>query len=351
MSLYDGQGSRSIGGAEYDDGSAVLGGSGFIEQSEVGALAPNDLQVTTTLDEASLADVALEPNDLQVSTTLEQAELAILPDDLRVATTLGQATLELLADDLQVSATLGATQLSLSPEDLQVTTRIESISFRRPIDSGAQTEVEKTEGVAVTHVMEIHYKDGDTQKVLRLTTANQPMDVTVEGVQQTFSATPENVLRIGTVTVTSDMAEQGVELQVGGVDRTFIGLVMDDDVHFRGQLVKMWRVYMDPDSGTVSAVVPDSDNGWLFHINDAIEFEEDWGGPGEGGTVTVTTRLVSRLAVLQQPTPVMANVDSHNEMLARAGVLAVGDNPDTFFQNLPAIMNKRFRWGEAYIDL
>lgn len=345
---------RVLGTAHYSgDGLQALGTHGFsVAVEEDGNLSPDDLRSATRLEQAVI-DTDLTPDDLRSETTLGGTDLFVLlePEDLRSATRLQNITTPLVPDDLRSAARLDQAVPSLAPFDLRSSTRLDSIALRRPIDSGAQDEVDKASGVAVTHVMEIHYEQAGTDKVLRLTTANQPIDVTVEGSEQTFTATPTNVLRIGTVEVSSDMAAQGVELTLGGVDRTFISLVMADDVHFRGRLVKLWRVYMDPDTGEVSAVVPSSENGWLFHINDTIEFEENWGGIGEPGTVTVKTRIVSRLAVLQQPTPVMTNMDSHNEMLERAGVLGVGDSRDEFFRRLPPLIGKRFRWGDSYPDV
>lgn len=74
---------------------------------------------------------------------------------------------------------------------------------------------------------------------------------------------------------------------------------------------------------------------WSGFMNDAFRVEETRGDTGAEGTVTVSTRLVSRLAILSKIRGLRTNVDSHATLFPG----------DTFFIPVPTLTHKRIKWG------
>jgi hypothetical protein len=93
---------------------------------------------------------------------------------------------------------------------------------------------------------------------------------------------------------------------------------------------------------STGAVIADPVEVFTGLLNDRWTITEERGDSGPG-TVRVSTSAVSQLARYLVPRGMRSNVQSHNDMLARAG-LAVGD---TFFSRVPTLVGKQVLWGKA----
>lgn len=210
--------------------------------------------------------------------------------------------------------------------------------------SDEQTEVSKQQKV-VEHLIEITYYDpsvGGTVKE-RITTAVQ--DIPTSGYSNVPDATwnaiglpgDKEAFSIKPIKETSDLRAQSVQLKLDGVDRTFIDFL--NTHHFRGQPVKIWRVWFDDSAGTINQIV----QIWDGLQNDPYTIREN--DPAEDTdtppTATVQTQSVSNVARMQRARPVMSNEDSHNNFLDRIEE----STGDTGFQNVPKIQEKALFWG------
>lgn len=72
-----------------------------------------------------------------------------------------------------------------------------------------------------------------------------------------------------------------------------------------------------------------------YFMNEGFKVAESRDELGAGGTVEVSTRLVSRLAVLSKQRGLRTNVDSHQALFAG----------DLFFKFVPTLTHKRIKWG------
>ena len=135
---------------------------------------------------------------------------------------------------------------------------------------------------------------------------------------------------------TADPAGQGVELTLAGVDQTIISALLQNQ--FRGYEVRIWLAHLAA-NGTIIA-----DPIEIFRGRQLSDYRitEERATDKSAGTVTVVTRVQSRLAILRHAQPVFTSETSHNDMLKRAG-LTIGD---TFFRNVPAIAGKTLKWGD-----
>ncbi len=147
--------------------------------------------------------------------------------------------------------------------------------------------------------------------------------------QATFEAIGGN-LQIGSTEESADSGNQGVEVQLSGVDQTIIGALLNNS--FRGRTVKIWRAILDPITGMA---VPELTLQLIEGLQlDPYEVSED--RARGGGTVVVKTRVRGRMGV-DRLRGIWANVTSHQHIFPG----------DTFFQNAAALSNTPIYWGVA----
>lgn len=144
------------------------------------------------------------------------------------------------------------------------------------------------------------------------------------------------LLTFSTVNETGDRRAQGVGLNLSGVDQTIISLILSN--HTRGRLAYIYMAHLS--GGDVIATPLEIFRGYL-NAKWSIREQRD---PVKAGTVTVSTRIVSRLAALEKTRAVRANIYSHREMLRRSGATGAALD-DTIFVFLPKLMGKTIYWG------
>jgi hypothetical protein len=150
-------------------------------------------------------------------------------------------------------------------------------------------------------------------------------------------------LELGGVLESPDLRGAGMAVGLAGVDGSLVSVVMTND--FRGREVFVYRAHIS----SAGQVVADPhlefrgfQNG-RYEISDDARAEE-----GGGGTVTVKSRWVSRLARLQAALAVRTNLTSHRDLLRRAGLSGVALDDD-IFKFLPGLAARvsTIRWGAA----
>lgn len=210
----------------------------------------------------------------------------------------------------------------------------------RNIDANVEQQILATTSKSA-HLLEITFFDGTDNQVLYLntsaydlTTSNAGSDIPNEtwaGIGLPGGQTP---LGIGPVQETTETRSQQVDLTLDGVDQNAIAALQQN--FFRGRTVRIWKVWFD--NGQIVAST-------LFFSgfqNDNWEISES---NNDGvNSVSVSTRLVSRLAILQRTNTVLTNVRSHNAMLRRGGV-DVSTDLDLGFSQTPELLNLFIDWG------
>lgn len=190
-------------------------------------------------------------------------------------------------------------------------------------------------------LIELHYTDSDdASQVYRITTASQNIVTSGAGSDIPDSEwegvglpTGETLLGIGTAEESNDMRSGGsLSLTLQGVNQDAISILQNN--FFRGHKVLIWKAWFDGDGALTADLL-----FWKGYQNEAWEIEEQ--REYDQGSVTVSTRLVSRLAALTVLRAVVTNVNSHRQMLSRAGLATT----DTGFQTIPTIVGKTFYWG------
>ena len=188
------------------------------------------------------------------------------------------------------------------------------------------------------HLLELTFDPGTGNEQLYINTSAQ--DVVTSGLAGVPNETwfpiglpgGQSPLGIGPVSETAELRAQEVEIVLDGVDQTAIGAIQNN--FFRGRTVRLWKVWFGS-NGQISA------HALMFvgYQNDNWEITET--NERDEKTVRVSTRLVSRMAVLSRINPVMTNVDSHNQMLRRAGISGV----DQGFSTTPRLRSVTISWG------
>lgn len=149
-------------------------------------------------------------------------------------------------------------------------------------------------------------------------------------------------LRLGGVQETPDMRGAGMAVELPGVDSVVTSIVMTND--FRGREVLVYRAHLSN-----GAVVADPLLEFRGYQNGDYTVRDDPNTEqGGGGTVTIKSQWVSRLARLAAALTVRTNLTSHRDYLRRAG-LSGTDLDDDFFRFLPDLVAKvsQIRWGAA----
>jgi hypothetical protein len=180
----------------------------------------------------------------------------------------------------------------------------------------------------LTHLIELNTSDGAT----RLTTS--PTDISWDSNTWTGIG---GALVFGAISETDDGRAQGVEIRLSGVEQTIINLILSYNV--RGREARIYIAHIAAD-GTI---VADPYQAFSGYLNDRWKITEE---RQKKRTVTITTRMVSRVAVFQKANPVRANIHSHREMLRRSGATGAALS-DTFFTFLPKLVGKPIYWGNT----
>lgn len=135
------------------------------------------------------------------------------------------------------------------------------------------------------------------------------------------------LLEFGGVEETSDPKGQGVDVKLSGVDQTIISTLLNNN--YRGQPVKIWRAWLDSVSGLVLR-----DLLLLFGGLQLSSYNVEESQERDGGTVTISTRLMSYLAA-SRARGILASLVSHQHLFPG----------DTFFRHVPGLANSKVYWG------
>jgi hypothetical protein len=128
----------------------------------------------------------------------------------------------------------------------------------------------------------------------------------------------------------ADDRAQGTSLFMTGVDTAILATLLT--YNFRGRLAHLYRAYLNAAAGTLAGE-PVSFGG--YYMNSAFEIEEDVPEDYGASSLTIKTRIVSRLALFRQLRGIRTNVTSHQRV----------SPGDTFMQNIPALIGARVYWG------
>ncbi len=189
----------------------------------------------------------------------------------------------------------------------------------RTLTSGVST------AIAAPHAEFVHFVElafsGGTQ---RLSTG----DTSMPWNGQTWTAIG-GALAINTVTETADLAGEGLELTLSGVDQSILAVLLSQ--LYIGRAAKVWLVHLNPTAGTIIADPLEIFRGFM---NGGWTVRENRDESGSLGTVTVSGRCVSRLAALNATRGMQSNLTSHQSLY---GV-------DRFFEHVPSLATKRVVW-------
>lgn len=201
----------------------------------------------------------------------------------------------------------------------------------RDLTAGMNTAV-AAERAVVIRLIQIEHGGG----TVRWATSAQ--DISWDS--QTWTAIGGRLL-LGAVEETPDMPGAGLPVELPGVDASIVAFVMTNA--FRGYEVTVYRAHLSS-AGTIVADPFQEFRGYqngTYKIVDDPRTEE-----GGGGTVTVKTRWVSRLAKLQAALAVRTNLHSHRDYLRRGGHTSTNLDDD-FFKFVPGLAARvsLIRWG------
>lgn len=200
----------------------------------------------------------------------------------------------------------------------------------REMTEGMQTAVAGERGI-LAHLIQIEASGG----TVRLATT--PLPISWDG--HTWEAIGGS-LGFGEVVESTDLSGHGTAITLSGVDQSIIATVLTN--HVRGRMAVIYLAHFDP---ATWQLVEDPLEIYRGFQNEPYQIDESRGTEDlQPGTVTVSTKIVSRLAELGQTRAVRSNVHSHREMLRRAG-LTGDDLLDTFFRTVPELVNRPIYWG------
>ena len=139
---------------------------------------------------------------------------------------------------------------------------------------------------------------------------------------------------------TDDMASQRVGITLSGVDQSIISEILTDD--YRGQACILYFGQVQHSTG---AVIDDPIAVFTGLLNESWSIKEL--NPERGpGTVRISTAVVGEISGRGWHAAVRTNLQSHQDMLDRAGLSVT----DTFFKTVPDIANKHLKWGGHTVD-
>ena len=158
-----------------------------------------------------------------------------------------------------------------------------------------------------------------------LTTA--PHDVVFSG--DTYVAVGGH-LGFDTVQESGDLTGQGVRVTLDGVDQTIISPLLAQN--YIGRTAKVYQAHMD--SSGVLVVDPVLLFEGLLNSSFRVTESRD---PDAGGTVVVTTTVVSPLVSFRQQRGIRATLASHQHHFSG----------DTFFKHISTISARKVFWGKS----
>lgn len=199
----------------------------------------------------------------------------------------------------------------------------------RSLTAAMQTALAAEEGYADVWLLELT----SSASTLRFTSASE--DQKWDG--QTWTAVG-GAMRFDNPGETDDLVGQSYRVSLGGVDQTVISSLLSND--YRGQASKLYFGQILVSTGVV---VVDPIEVFTGLVNESWSVSEEPGRDGRAGTVKVSTTVVRELARFGQHIAVRTNVQSHRDMLDRAGLGVT----DTFFKRVPGIVGKVIMWGGA----
>lgn len=199
----------------------------------------------------------------------------------------------------------------------------------RTLTAAMQTAVAAETGYADVWLLGLTSSGGTT----RITTASR--DIVWGG--NTYTAVG-GAMTVEPPSETEDYAAQGLKMTLSGVSQTIIADLLAN--HMRGRACTAYFGQLNVATGVFVEDPLESFSGLL---NDRWEITETRSQEGAPGTVTVSTTAVSEIARYLVRRGVRTNVQSHNDMLARAG-LSVGD---TFFSRVSGLIGKTVLWGRS----
>ena len=199
----------------------------------------------------------------------------------------------------------------------------------RSLTGAMQTALAAEEGYADVWLLELT----SSSSTLRFTGASEDQ----KWDSQTWTAVG-GAMRFDNPGETDDLAGQSYAITLGGVDQTVISSLLAND--YRGQTSKL---YFGQILSSTGVVVVDPIEVFTGLLNESWTVNEQPGQDGGPGTVEVKTTVVRELARFGQNIAVRTNVQSHLDMLDRAGLGVT----DTFFKRVPGIVGKVIMWGGA----
>ncbi len=201
----------------------------------------------------------------------------------------------------------------------------------RDMTSAMQTAIGAERGT-LAHLFEINSSGG----TLRLATT--PNDVSWDSY--TWQGIG-GVMTFDVVVEQDDLSGQGTTLTLSGVDQTVIAVLLSN--HLRGREAVVYLVHFDSNM----AIIADPIEIYRGFLNGSFTVTEhrETDALGPGG-VTITTRIITRLDELNQMRVTKTNLQSHRDMLRRAGLTGT-DLDDDFFRLVPNLVNKPIYWGTS----
>lgn len=194
-------------------------------------------------------------------------------------------------------------------------------------------------GATKSELIELQFGDPTSQAdFVRITTASQDLLVRPDTsyAAAVVWAGIGGVIDYGALAESTDPSGQQVTLKISGVDQSVISKLMGQQ--YLGRRLRIWYLHLDPDGthgGTAGQVLTDPLEMFRGWMNGGWNIEEN--RPAEGsGTVTVTCRVGTWMSGLRSQQGIFCNVHSHQ-------LKAPGD---TFFQNVPSLVNRKFYWGQ-----
>ncbi len=137
------------------------------------------------------------------------------------------------------------------------------------------------------------------------------------------------------VSESGDIRGQRVGLMLGGVDQTIVSVILGSDYRGYGCTLYFGQVLH-----STGAVVDDPMAVFTGLLNEPWTVTEQQPDSGPG-TVAIRTTVVGELGVWETDAPCRTNLQSHQDMLDRAGLGVT----DTFFKTVPDITGRRIKWG------
>ena len=193
----------------------------------------------------------------------------------------------------------------------------------RTLTASMVTAAQAAEG-DLLHLISLAFSGG----TLFLTTA--PHDIVFSG--DTYTAVGGH-LGFDVVQESGDLTAQGVRITLDGVDQTVISPLLAQN--YIGRTAKVYQAHMDSSGALVDDPV------LLFEglINSSFRVTESR-DPDAGGTVVVTTTIVSPLVSFRQQRGIRATLASHQHHFSG----------DTFFKHISTISARKVFWGRADVS-